>query len=96
MKKSNTTAKRKSKTTTTGKAEKKIVAFRCSVDLLNKLDATCHKYEIDRTAYISLALEHMAEFLEAGNGSFNTLYSELLSVKKKRKQRRSSSKKATA
>ncbi len=95
MKKSTKTAKRNAKTSLSVKAEKKIIAFRCSVALLGKMDATCHKYNMDRTAYISLALEHMAEFLETGEGSFNTLYSELLDAKKKRKSRCSTAKKAT-
>lgn len=96
MKKSTKKAKRNVKESLAGKESKKIIAFRCPSALLDKVDATCHKYSMDRTAYISLALEHMSEFLETGEGSFNTLYSELLEAKKKRKPRRAASKKADA
>lgn len=71
---------------------KKIIAFRCPLELLSQLDGTCRRYSIDRTAYITIALNHMANFLETGSSSFNGLYAELLAAKKKRKPRRNSKK----
>lgn len=44
--------------------EKKLIAFRCPADLLAEIDATCGKYALDRTAYITLAIRHMEDLLE--------------------------------
>lgn len=47
---------------------KKLIAFRCPTDLLAEMDATCEKYALDRTAYITMALRHMEDMIE-GNQS---------------------------
>lgn len=44
--------------------EKKLIAFRCPADLLAEIDATCEKYALDRTAYITLAIRHMEDLVE--------------------------------
>ncbi len=44
--------------------EKKLIAFRCPTDLLAEIDATCEKYALDRTAYITMALRHMEDLIE--------------------------------
>lgn len=44
--------------------EKKLIAFRCPADLLAEMDATCEKYALDRTAYITMALRHMEDMIE--------------------------------
>lgn len=45
---------------------KKLIAFRCPADLLAEMDATCEKYALDRTAYITMALRHMEDMIESG------------------------------
>lgn len=49
--------------------EKKLIAFRCPADLLVEIDATCEKYALDRTAYITLAIRHMEDLIERRMGN---------------------------
>lgn len=46
---------------------KKLIAFRCPTDLLAEMDATCEKYALDRTAYITMALRHMEDMIEGSH-----------------------------